>query len=134
MLLAASFVVGGMANPLYALLIAYTNDFLEHDDMAAAAGGLVFINGLGAITGPLITGWLMGLVGPGGFFVFLAGLLFGLALYGAYRTTQRAAPAIEDTGSYSPVLPSASPVAVELAQEVFIDTALEEESNNSAQD
>ncbi|WP_457645756.1 MFS transporter [Profundibacter sp.] len=134
LLLAASFVVGGMANPLYALLIAYTNDFLEHDDMAAAAGGLVFINGLGAITGPLITGWLMGLVGPGGFFVFLAGLLIGLALYGAYRTTQRAAPAIEDTGSYSPVLPSASPVVVELAQEVFIDTALEEESNNSAQD
>ena len=134
LLLSASFIVGGMANPLYALLIAYTNDFLENDDMAAAAGGLVFINGLGAITGPLITGWLMGLVGPGGFFLFLAGLLVSLALYGAYRTTQRAAPAIEDTGSYSPVLPTASPVAVELAQEVFIDTALEEESNNSAQD
>ncbi|AXX98260.1 MFS transporter [Profundibacter amoris] len=134
LLLSASFIVGGMANPLYALLIAYTNDFLEHDDMAAAAGGLVFINGLGAITGPLITGWLMGLVGPGGFFLFLAGLLVSLALYGAYRTTQRAAPAVEDTGSYSPVLPTASPVAVELAQEVFIDTALEEESNNSAQD
>ncbi len=134
LLLSASFIVGGMANPLYALLIAYTNDFLEHDDMAAAAGGLVFINGLGAITGPLITGWLMGLVGPGGFFLFLAGLLVSLALYGAYRTTQRAAPAIEDTGSYSPVLPTASPVAVELAQEVFIDTALEEESNNSAQE
>ena len=134
LLLSASFIVGGMANPLYALLIAYTNDFLEHDDMAAAAGGLVFINGLGAITGPLITGWLMGVVGPGGFFVFLAGLLFGLALYGVYRTTQRAAPAVEDTGSYSPVMPSASPVAVELAQEVFIETALEEESNNSAQE
>ncbi len=134
LLLSASFIVGGMANPLYALLIAYTNDFLEHDDMAAAAGGLVFINGLGAITGPLITGWLMGLVGPGGFFLFLAGLLVSLALYGVYRTTQRAAPAVEDTGSYSPVLPTASPVAVELAQEVFIDTALEEESNNSAQE
>jgi len=134
LLLAASFIVGGMASPLYALLIAYTNDFLEHDDMAAAAGGLVFINGLGAIAGPLITGWLMGVVGPGGFFVFLAGLLILLALYGTYRMTQRAAPAVEDTGSYSPVMPSASPVAVELAQEVFIETALEEESNNSAQD
>ncbi|WP_428543018.1 MFS transporter [Profundibacter sp.] len=134
LLLVTSFIVGGMANPLYALLIAYTNDFLEHDDMAAAAGGLVFINGLGAITGPLITGWLMGMIGPGGFFVFLACLLISLALYGAYRTTQRAAPSVEDTGSYSPILPSASPVAVELAQEVFIDTALEEESNNSAQE
>ena len=134
LILAAAFLVGGMANPLYALLIAYTNDFLEQDDMAAAAGGLVFINGLGAITGPLITGWLMGLVGPGGFFVFLAVLLLGLAGYGTYRMTQRAAPAVEDTGSYAPITPAASPVAVELAQEVFIDTALEtEESNKSAQ-
>ena len=42
---AAAFLLGGMANPLYALLIAYTNDFLEHEDMAAASGGLIFING-----------------------------------------------------------------------------------------
>ena len=45
--------IGGMSNPLYALLIAYTNDFLETDDMAAASAGLVFLNGLGAIGGPL---------------------------------------------------------------------------------
>lgn len=56
MLLVAAFFMGGMANPLYALLIAYTNDFLEHEDMAAASGGLMFINGLGAISGPLILG------------------------------------------------------------------------------
>lgn len=128
-LLAASFLIGGMANPLYALLIAYTNDFLEHEDMAAASGGLIFINGLGAILGPLIIGWLMGVIGPGGFFLFLAGLMFALAAYAAYRMTQRAATPVDETGSYSPVTPTASPVFVELAQEVFIDTALEEESN-----
>lgn len=128
-LLAAAFLLGGMANPLYALLIAYTNDFLEHEDMAAASGGLIFINGLGAITGPLIIGWLMGQIGPAGFFLFLAGLMFSLAAYAAYRMTQRPATPVEETGSYSPITPSASPVAVELAQEVFIETALEEESN-----
>lgn len=58
-LLVSAFVVGGMSNPLYSLLIAHTNDFLEHEDMAAASGGLIFINGLGAIAGPLITGSLM---------------------------------------------------------------------------
>ncbi len=128
-LLAASFLIGGMANPLYALLIAYTNDFLEHEDMAAASGGLIFINGLGAILGPVSIGWLMGAFGPEGFFLFLAGLMFSLALYAAYRMTQRAATPVDETGSYSPVTPTASPVFVELAQEVFIETALEEESN-----
>ena len=48
-LLLTAFVVGGMSNPLYSLLIAHTNDFLEPEDMAAASGGMIFINGLGAI-------------------------------------------------------------------------------------
>ena len=41
-LLVAAFVIGGTSNPLYSLLIAYTNDYLEADDMAAASGGLIF--------------------------------------------------------------------------------------------
>ncbi len=133
-LLAAAFLLGSMTNPLYALLIAYTNDFLEHEDMAAASGGLIFINGLGAIMGPLIIGWLMGQVGPGGFFLFIAGLMFALAGYAAYRMTQRAATPVDETGSYAPITPSASPVAVELAQEVFIEAALEEENNTLTND
>lgn len=127
MLLIAGVLVGGMSNPLYSLLIAYTNDFLEHDDMAAAAGGMVFINGLGAVAGPLITGWFMGLVGPRGFFLFIAGLMLTMAGYAAYRMTQRAAPSVEDTESYAPIIASASPVAVEFAQEYAIETAQDEQ-------
>src|SRR6056297_2102079 len=125
-LLVAGFVIGGMSNPLYSLLIAYTNDFLDHDDMAAAAGGMVFINGLGAVAGPLITGWFMGLVGPRGFFLFIAGLMLAMAAYAAYRMTQRAAPSVEDTDSYAPIIASASPIAVGFAQEYAIETAQEE--------
>src|SRR6056297_79029 len=127
MLLLSAFIVGGMSNPLYSLLIAYTNDFLEHDDMAAAAGGMVFINGLGAVAGPLITGWFMGLVGPRGFFLFIAGLMLAMAAYAAYRMTQRAAPSVEDTESYAPIIASASPVAVGVAQEYAIETAQDEQ-------
>ena len=65
LLLLAAVLVGGTSNPLYSLLIAHTNDFLDLDDMAAAAGGMVFINGLGAIAGPLMMGWMMGVMGPG---------------------------------------------------------------------
>ena len=129
MLLIAAFLIGGMSNPLYSLLIAYTNDFLEHDDMAAAAGGMVFINGLGAVAGPLITGWLMGVVGAWGFFLFITFLSFAMAGYAAYRMTQRAAPSIEDTDSYAPVLPSASPLAVEFAQEYAIEVAQEQQED-----
>lgn len=129
MLLASAFVIGGLVNPLYSLLIAYTNDYLDHDDMAAASGGLVFINGLGAIAGPLITGWMMGdaIFGPPGFFLFMAALLAALAVYALYRMTQRAAVPVEDTGSFATVYPTSSPVAVEFAQEVTIEAEIEAE-------
>ncbi|MGC9368731.1 MAG: MFS transporter [Paracoccaceae bacterium] len=130
-LLVAAFFVGGTSNPLYALLIAYTNDFLDHDDMAAASGGLIFVNGVGAIAGPLITGWMMGVVGPGGFFLFIALLTGVLGLYAGYRMTQRPAPTVDETGTYAPVLPTATPVAVEAAQEVFIE-GLEEAEDEEA--
>ncbi|HDR29508.1 MFS transporter [Rhodovulum sp.] len=120
-LLVAAFVIGGMSNPLYALLIAYTNDYLERDDMAAASGGLLFINGVGAIIGPLLTGWMMGLIGPQGFFLFITVLMLSLAVFTGFRMTQRAPVPVDETGSYAPVLPTASPVAVEVAGEVAME-------------
>ncbi|MBD3804574.1 MAG: MFS transporter, partial [Thioclava sp.] len=36
LLLVAGALIGGVANPLYSLLIAYTNDYLDNSDMAAA--------------------------------------------------------------------------------------------------
>lgn len=130
LLLIASFITGGMTNPLYSLLIAHTNDYLEHDDMAAAAGGLVFISGLGAVAGPVLTGWLMGagVFGPSGFFLVMAVLLTALGTYAAYRATQRPAISSEDTGTMTPMYPSASPVAAEWAQEVAIEADLEEQA------
>ena len=121
MLLLAGLLIGGMSNPLYSLLIAHTNDRLDAEDMAAASGGLVFINGLGAVAGPLVTGWLMGAVGPRGFFLFVAVLTLVMAGYAAYRMTRRAAPS--DTDPYAPVVASASPMAVEFAQEYAIEAA-----------
>ncbi|WP_136441287.1 MFS transporter [Pacificoceanicola onchidii] len=125
---AAAFVIGGCSNPLYSLLIAYTTDFLEPEDMASASGGLLFINGLGAITGPLVIGYVMEVVGPYGFFVLLAVLLGTMALYALFRMTRRAALPVADTGSYAPITPSATPVFMEAAQEYAIEAAEEAEA------
>ncbi len=113
-LLVAAFVIGGMANPLYALLLAYTNDYLEADDMASASARLLFVNGVGAIGGPLFTGWLMDVAGPAGFFAFLGGLMVALMVYALWRMAARAAMVeVDDTGSYLAVSPMATtPVTI----------------------
>ncbi len=114
-LMAAAFFAGGVTTPLYALLLAYTNDFLSSEDMPAASGGLVFTFGLGAIAGPMVTGWAMQQLGPFAFWLVLAVTFAAMALYALYRMTQRAPIPVDETESYVGVLPTASPVTVEAA-------------------
>ena len=103
---------GAVSNPLYSLLLAYVNDYLAKSDMASASAGLLFINGLGAISGPLITAWMMGLVGPRGFFLFMAVLFSVLAVYALWRMTRRPRSA-DATSSFTAVSPSATHIVVE---------------------
>ncbi len=131
-LLIVAFLIGGMANPLYSLLIAHANDYLDYDDMAACSGGLLFINGLGAIAGPIVIGQVMDGFGPYAFFLIIAALMGLLSLYAVYRMTQRPALDVDEMNAYAPVAPSSSVVVMELAQEYAIDVAMEEESNENA--
>ena len=115
-------MVGGTSNPLYALLIAYTNDYLEKEDMAAASGGLLFINGVGAIMGPIILGTMLDGMGPRGYWVFLAVLMFAVGLYGIYRMTRRSRADIsQDNVSYANLPMTTSPVLAQMAQEVYLE-------------
>ncbi len=111
-LLVLGFVVGGTANPLYSLLIAYTNDYLEPQDMASASGGLIFIDGLGALGGPFIVGWMMTHWGADSFLLYVAVLMALISGYGGYRMTRRKRHSVGGA-SLVPVGPQATPAAVE---------------------
>ncbi len=122
LILVSAAIVGGMTNPLYALLIAYANDYLDREDMAAASGGLLFINGVGAIAGPLVIGWSMSVVGPHAYWGLIMVLMYGLAVYGLWRITRREnTTSVEDQVPYAPLSSRASPVFAEMAQEVYIE-------------
>ncbi len=125
-LLLVSFMIGATTNPMYSLLIAHTNDFVDNEDMPACAGGMIFINGLGAISGPFLVGWIMDAFGALGFFHFIAAIMIMLTLFSGLRMQLRILPKDFETMSYPPVSPSASPVLVEVAQEVAIEQQSEE--------
>ena len=129
-LLIVAFIIGGVSNPLYSLYIAYTNDNLEHDDMASASGGLIFLTGIGAIFGPSIVGWLLDEYGAASYFWFIGSVMAIMGSYALYRMTQTSSTAVEDTSAYAPITPTSTPVAMELAQEYAIEMALEEEEIN----
>ncbi|TVP71458.1 MAG: MFS transporter [Rhodobacteraceae bacterium] len=112
-LLGVALIIGGISNPLYSLLVAYTNDYVDTDQMAAVSGGLLFVNGLGAIVGPLAIGWIMSMIGPPGYFLFIITLTALLSIYALYRMTQRPAPSVSESGPYAPVSPVVSAATVE---------------------
>lgn len=134
LLVVVSALVGGLSQPLYALLIAYTNDYLSPEDMPSASGGLIFLNGLGAIGGPPLAGIVMSAIGAGGYWLLMAVFLFATAGYGLWRMTRRpSAQAASDdyeAVSYPNIMPGASPVAVETAQEIYVEATEASELDN----
>ncbi|MEM7237382.1 MAG: MFS transporter [Pseudomonadota bacterium] len=123
LLLLSGFLVGGMANPLYSLLIAHTNDFLEHEDMASAAAGLVVLNGVGAAGMPVLVGYTMDGFGPQSFLWAIASTMGLVSAYGFYRMTVRASTPVEETLPAMPLSMITTTVAAEVAQEVSVEQA-----------
>jgi hypothetical protein len=73
----------------------------------------------------------LSLFGPAGFWIYLGGMMVAVAAYTAYRMTRRPVPTSETSGesvSYVPLTPTSSLVAAEVAQELYIDNAEEQES------
>ena len=91
--------------------------------MAAASGGMLFINGIGAMGGPIIMGYMMSRFGPLAFFVFIALLMLVVVFYGIYRMTQRAAISVDETAPYIPITSRTTQVATEIAIEVSDEEA-----------
>lgn len=131
-LVIAGALMGGIANPIYALLLAYTNDYLDQADMASASAGLLFIYGIGSMGGPIITGWLMEVIGPDGFWVYMAVLLALLTAYAGWRSTRRRALTPDEQGSFAVITPNATPVAASAALDDKQSDPAERRSSDAA--
>ena len=121
------FVIGGSTGPLYSLFIAHTNDYLEPEDMAGAAGTLLFVGGVGAIGMPVFVGYAMTGLGPNSFFYTMIVLMASIAIYGIFRMTRRVGISVDDTMSYTAVMPQSTQIVAEIAQELAIEREAESE-------
>ncbi|WP_406870565.1 MFS transporter [Thioclava sp. 'Guangxiensis'] len=120
-LLPMAALLGAISNPVYSILVAYTNDFLDRAEMAAASAGLMFLYGIGSVAGPVVTGWMMETFGPQAFFLFISVLFACLTAYGLYRMTQRAAPSSDDTGTFAVLSPTVTAYAVNYTLDAVTD-------------
>ena len=74
-LLGVMAVYGGFAFTYYPLAVSHANDSLASgSDFVTVAGALLFLWGLGASSGPIVLGWLVGEFGQSSLFIVLAGI------------------------------------------------------------
>jgi MFS family permease len=117
-LLAAVALFGGLNLPMYSLCLAHTNDFLAPEQVVAASGTLVLVGGIGAALGPITAATMMSLIGPDGFFWWLAIVHGAIGLFALWRMTRRPARPVTEQGAYVPLSPRATPAAGAMYAEI----------------
>ncbi|HET7164946.1 MAG TPA: MFS transporter [Pseudolabrys sp.] len=83
---------GATVVPIYSIIIAQVSDVLAKEELVAASGGLLLLNGIGATIGPIIAGFAMSAT-PRGLSYTLVAAQTLIAVWGLYNLLQRAAPA-----------------------------------------
>ena len=85
-----------MSFTVYSVCVAHTNDFANPEKRVQTASGLLIAYSVGAITGPILVGLLMGEFAPRALFLYTACVQGFLWLFALYRMTRRRAPASEE--------------------------------------
>ena len=99
--------------PMFAIILAHTNDYITKEKFVVAGAGLQFVFGMGAMTGPLLCSIFMNIVGLNGFWIFLSIFHFLIGVFGIYR--MRIRETLENPDSQFIAMPeSITPLGMEL--------------------
>ena len=99
--------------PLFSLNLAHTNDFVPKSKFVAAGGGLQFVFGVGAISGPILCSIFMEWFGLNGLFIFLIIAHAIIGGFGLYRMKVRETVENPDS-TFTPVPATITPAGLEL--------------------
>jgi MFS family permease len=115
-LISSAFVYGGLMFTLYSISVVHTNDHLSAGQVLEATRSLLLVYGVGALCGPVLGGIAMQVMGPPGLPAMSAITTIFLALFGLFRITRRAPPALEEQAEFVAMVRT-SPVALEMHPE-----------------
>jgi MFS family permease len=112
-LLALSFVLGGLCFALYPISITSVCDRVQPSDVTAATGVLLIAYGTGAILGPIIAPPFLVAFGSGALYPFIAVSAGVLGVIGVVSWVYRPRVPMDEQNDYVPLAP-VTPVAYEL--------------------
>jgi MFS family permease len=92
-------IFGGTIIPTYSVVMAHVNDSVGEGEFVAASGGLLIVQGAGAVAGPIIAGFAMSVLPRGLSDTILTAQIL-MAAFGVYRMRSRAAPPALHKGNF----------------------------------
>src|SRR6201997_5504699 len=104
-------IFGGTIVPTYSVVMAHVNDSVGEGEFVAASGGLLIVQGVGAVIGPIVAGLAMSTWERGLSATLITAQLL-MAAVGIYRLGRRAAPPEKHKETF--VVEPAAPVATTL--------------------
>jgi len=107
-LLILSLLFGASSFPIYSLTVAHVNDYIDRGEMVAVSGSLLLVYGAGSIAGPIVSGLLMGWVGPAGLYYYIALMFAGIGVFAVFRMARRG-PGPEETHETFAPAPATTP-------------------------
>jgi len=108
---------GGLSLTIYSLCIAHANDYLTPSQMVSTASTMITINGIGAIFGSPLIGFVMQISTPKAFFWGIAIVHFGLAAFVLVRMVSRPSVPADAQAPFVAVPEIGTVVAVQLNPE-----------------
>jgi len=104
LLLGMIFVWGGLVFAIYPIAFAQMIDQLHSDEILAGSSGLLMINGIGSVFGPLLAGLLMQQFGTQALPLYFAAALGLLGAYTVFRLRHVSDLVSEPLGHFVPML------------------------------
>ena len=87
---------GAVIFSIYSLVIAHANDYADSGDFVQISSGMLILYGSGTVAGPLLTAFMMDILGPSGVFTTTTLTHLCFASYAFYRTFRRERAGKED--------------------------------------
>lgn len=117
---------GAMAFPLYAISVAFANDYAEPNEYVNVSSGLLLMYGIGATIGPFVASALMTATNFTGLFLFAAGIYALLLIIALVRAVIRRGVLIRDPVSFRSSL-----AAARTSSQVFEEEVLQSGAQDS---
>jgi MFS family permease len=107
------FTLGAAMLPLYSLSIAHANDRLPRAEFLHTSAGLLMINAVASVPGPLLASLVISAAGPYSLFLYTAIIHAAMAFYAFTRMRVKEPAAAETRDIFTPV-PPGSPAVLPL--------------------